>query len=46
MAFGKFFEHENKKWLPVSIHVNHGLADGIHIAQYLEHFQKGLNKNL
>jgi chloramphenicol O-acetyltransferase type A len=46
IAFGKFFEHNNKKWLPVSIHINHGLADGYHIGKYLELFQNGLNKKL
>ena len=46
IAFGKFFEHENKKWLPISIHINHGLADGYHIGKYLELFQNGLNKKL
>ena len=46
VAFGKFFEHEGKKWLPVSVHVNHGLVDGYHVGKYLELFQMGLNKKL
>jgi len=46
IAFGKFFEHEDKKWLPVSVHVNHGLVDGYHVSKYLELFQMGLNKKL
>ena len=44
VAFGKFFEQDNRKWLPLSIHVNHGLMDGYHIGKYLELFQTGLNK--
>ena len=44
IAFGKFFEREGRKWLPVSVHVNHGLVDGFHVAQYFGLFQKGLNK--
>ncbi|MCL2642727.1 MAG: CatA-like O-acetyltransferase [Candidatus Bathyarchaeota archaeon] len=46
IAFGKFFEHDGKKWLPVSVNVNHGLADGYHVGKYLDLFQKGLNKKL
>jgi chloramphenicol O-acetyltransferase type A len=46
IAFGKFFECGNKKWLPVSVHVNHGLVDGYHVGKYFELFQKGLNKKL
>jgi chloramphenicol O-acetyltransferase type A len=46
IAFGKFFERENKKWLPISINVNHGLMDGYHISKYLELFQNGLNKEM
>jgi len=46
IAFGKFFERENKKWLPISINVNHGLMDGYHISKYLELFQSGLNKEV
>lgn len=46
IAFGKFFEHENKKWLPVSVNANHGLLDGYHIGKYLEFFQVGLNTKL
>ncbi|MCL2173361.1 MAG: CatA-like O-acetyltransferase [Candidatus Bathyarchaeota archaeon] len=46
IAFGKFFERQNRKWLPVSIHVNHGLADGYHIAKYLELFQNDLNNKI
>jgi chloramphenicol O-acetyltransferase type A len=46
IAFGKFFEYNGKKMLPVSVNVNHGLADGYHVGKYLELFQKGLNTKL
>jgi chloramphenicol O-acetyltransferase type A len=36
IAFGKFFEQGGKKWLPLSVHVNHGLVDGYHVGKYLE----------
>jgi chloramphenicol O-acetyltransferase type A len=29
--------------MPVSIHVHHGLADGMHVAEFVEHFQKLLD---
>jgi len=44
ISFGKTFEENGKKKMPVSIHVNHALVDGIHIGKYLELFQKLLNE--
>lgn len=44
IAFGKFSVREGKRYLPVSVEAHHGLADGIHIARYLEEFQRELNK--
>ncbi|WP_449398130.1 hypothetical protein [Chryseobacterium wanjuense] len=29
----------SKKFLPVSVEAHHGLADGIHLAMYIEEFQ-------
>jgi chloramphenicol O-acetyltransferase type A len=43
IAFGKVFEAEDKKMLPVSISANHGLVDAYHVGKYLEHFQEGLD---
>ncbi len=43
ITFGKFSIREGKKFLPVSIEAHHGLADGFHLAQYFEEFQKQLN---
>ena len=40
ITFGKLFPRKEKKIMPVSIHVHHGLADGFHVAKYLELFQK------
>lgn len=42
ITFGKFSIRDGRKYLPVSVEAHHGLADGIHIAQYLEEFQKQL----
>lgn len=43
ITFGKFSIRDGKKFLPVSIEAHHGLADGIHIARYLEEFQRQLD---
>lgn len=43
ITFGKFNIQNNKKMLPVSVEAHHGLADGFHLAQYLEEFQKQLD---
>ncbi|MDQ0064738.1 chloramphenicol acetyltransferase [Chryseobacterium lathyri] len=43
ITFGKFSIREGKKYLPVSVEAHHGLADGIHLARYLEEFQKQLD---
>jgi chloramphenicol O-acetyltransferase type A len=40
VSFGKYFEENGMKKLPVAVHVNHALADGFHIGKYLELFQK------
>lgn len=44
IAFGRFNIKEGRKYLPVSIEAHHGLADGIHIAKYLEEFQRQLDQ--
>lgn len=43
ITFGKFNIKDGKKYLPVSVEAHHGLADGFHLAKYLEEFQKQLN---
>lgn len=44
ITFGKIFEENGNKKMPVSIHVNHALVDGLHVAKYLELFQNYLNE--
>lgn len=46
IVFGKFAIREGKKYLPVAIEAHHGLADGLHITQYLNEFQEELNKTI
>ncbi|MFY9853979.1 MAG: CatA-like O-acetyltransferase [Terracidiphilus sp.] len=43
ITFGKITEAEGRRTMPVSIHAHHALADGLHVAQFVEHFQNFLN---
>ena len=38
--FGKFFEQGEKVLLPLNISVHHSLADGIHMAQFSQNFER------
>ena len=35
ITFGKITETAGRRTMPVSIHVHHGLADGLHVAQFV-----------
>jgi chloramphenicol O-acetyltransferase type A len=39
ITFGKITEADGRFTMPVSIHVHHALADGLHVAQFVEKFQ-------
>ncbi|UGU16612.1 chloramphenicol acetyltransferase [Sinomicrobium kalidii] len=43
ISFGRIFEKENKKWMPVSVHVHHALMDGYHVGRFVRQFQQELN---
>jgi chloramphenicol O-acetyltransferase type A len=43
ITFGKMTEADGRRTMPVSIHVHHALADGLHVAQFVEQFQKMLD---
>jgi chloramphenicol O-acetyltransferase type A len=43
ITFGKFSVRNNEKMLSVSIEAHHGLVDGLHIAEYLDEFQRQLD---
>lgn len=43
ITFGKFSIRDGKKYLPVSVEAHHGLADGLHLSQYFNEFQKQLD---
>ena len=44
ISFGKMVEKEGKKEMPVSIHVNHALMDGVHLGEYIDAFQRLMNE--
>jgi chloramphenicol O-acetyltransferase type A len=43
ITFGKITETDRRRTMPVSIHVHHALVDGLHVAQFIDHFQKLLD---
>jgi chloramphenicol O-acetyltransferase type A len=43
ITFGKITEADGHRTMPVSIHVHHALADGLHVAQFVDYFQKLLD---
>jgi chloramphenicol O-acetyltransferase type A len=43
ISFGKMTENGGKRSMPVSIHVHHGLVDGLHVGQYIDCFQELMN---
>ena len=43
VTFGKITEASDRRTMPVSIHAHHALADGLHVAQFVEHFQAALD---
>ena len=40
ITFGKMTESNGKKTMPLSIHAHHGLMDGWHVGQFLDHYQE------
>jgi chloramphenicol O-acetyltransferase type A len=43
ITFGKISETDGRCTMPLSIHVHHALADGLHVAQFVEKFQLSLD---
>ena len=46
VSFGKMTDFGNKKVMPVSIHVNHALMDGISVGQFVDEFQNLINNGI
>lgn len=43
ITFGKYFRHNSRLMMPVSVNAHHGLMDGFHVGQYLKLFEQLLN---
>ena len=43
ISFGKMIEENGKKSMAISIHVHHGLVDGIHVGQFMDTLQQLFN---
>lgn len=43
-SFGKMTEVNGLKSMPLSIHVNHALADGYHVGLFVDNFQQRMNE--
>jgi chloramphenicol O-acetyltransferase type A len=43
ITFGKITDADGVRTMPVSIHAHHALADGLHVAQFVERFQELLH---
>jgi chloramphenicol O-acetyltransferase type A len=46
IVFGKFFDQNGRKMLPVNIQCNHALVDGFHVAQFFQKFQELADSDL
>jgi chloramphenicol O-acetyltransferase type A len=43
ISWGKYFEENGKIKIPLSVQLNHALADGVHVGQYFSTIQEILN---
>jgi chloramphenicol O-acetyltransferase type A len=44
ITFGKIAEADDRRTMPVSIYVNHALADGLHVGQFVEQLEQHLRE--
>ena len=43
LTFGKIFDENDRKKMPLSVAVNHALVDGLHVGKYFEKLQERMN---
>lgn len=43
ISVGKLFKEDQHLMMPVSVHVNHALADGVHVGQFAEALEEFIN---
>ena len=46
IVFGKFFDQNGRKMLPVNIQCNHALVDGLHVGQFYQKLQELADSDL
>ena len=46
IVFGKFFDQNGRKMLPVNIQCNHALVDGLHVGQFFQKMQELADSDL
>lgn len=44
IIFGKAYEKDGKRFIPISVEVHHALVDGFHLSRFLQAFQAEMNK--
>ncbi|TGD79316.1 chloramphenicol acetyltransferase [Hymenobacter wooponensis] len=44
LSFGQLYEEKGAIWMPVSVNVHHGLADGYHVGLFLAAFERRLKQ--
>ncbi|HJY13751.1 MAG TPA: CatA-like O-acetyltransferase, partial [Flavobacterium sp.] len=44
ISFGKMITDNGKKTMAMSVHVHHGLMDGLHVGQFVDLFQELMNQ--
>lgn len=42
ISFGKMMDDNGKKTMAMSVHVHHGLMDGIHVGEFISSFEKAM----
>ena len=45
-TIGKYFQTDDKTWLPIAIQVHHAVCDGFHLARSVGELQKAMNTHL
>ena len=43
ISFGQLYEENGSTWMPVAVNVHHALADGYHVGQFLQEFERRLS---
>jgi chloramphenicol O-acetyltransferase type A len=43
ISFGQLYEESGATWMPVAVNVHHALADGYHVGQFLQAFERRLS---